>query len=617
MPSQPTAAHAITRLFKPLRQNLKYRLFLMFVLVISVPVLFFGFLSYKMSASAVQQDFIKYKSTIIEQISKNIDENINSLTRQSMAVYNNLEDVLPVLTTPSTEVDTRYLESYKRMDRYFQSVLQSNDRLDGITLVSMRGEVIYHADKQNGSATLMTVEQSPWFKEALDLRGFALLREPHVNEFIDVRGNDRKPVLSIARAVIDLGTSKYEPSGVLLVDQNVKEIQRILENTATEQGEISIVLGESGEVVYANRPLAKEVVGQINELSGGKTANSFDYRLNGERMLTTSFESSAYKWKVVSLIPYSQLQKKSLFLKKINLSLFIVLIVLAFVISIAFSHFITTPLKKLMVSFRSFQRGDFHTRIRVKGQNELSQIGNSFNVMVENTKKLIEQKYEMTLLRNQSELKALQNQINPHFLYNTLTSIKTVIDRKDHAHASIMVQHLSDLFRYNLSKRSALVPFSEELEQIRKYLSIQEFRFQDRFEVFYDIDEQVMSCRILRLTLQPIVENALYHGLEPKRDKGDIRITAKTYDDCFYVYIHDSGIGIAPERLEEINAALEADGGTEPMDDGTDGAIGIANVDARIKYHFGDAYGLKITSAPLAGTTVKITLPNAKGANAS
>lgn len=598
---------ALSRLFKPFRQNIKYKLFIIFVLAISVPVLFFGFISYKRSATAVEQDFIKYKSTIIEQISRNIDENINNLTRQSMGVYTNLDDVLHVLNTPSSEVDTRYLEYYKRMDRYFQSVLQSNDRFDSITLISLNGEIKYYADKQNGSTNLVTVENEPWFKETLKLKGFALLREPHYNEFIDENAINRKSVISISRAIVDLDSSKFTPSGVMLVDQNVREIRQILDDTATEKGEITVVLSKSGEVVYANSPLGEQAIRQIDALASSRTANTFDYVFNGEKMLTTFFESPEYKWKVISLIPYSQLQQKSLFLRKINLSLFAVLIVLAFVISIVFSYFITTPLKRLMVSFRAFQRGDFNTRIKVKGENELSQIGNSFNVMVENTKNLIEQKYEMILLRNQSELKALQNQINPHFLYNTLTSIKTVIDRKDNTSASLMVLHLSDIFRYNLSKGNAVVPFSEELEHIKKYLFIQEFRFKDRFEVYYDIDEQAMNCGILRLTLQPVVENALYHGLEPKRGKGEIRITAKTFDDVFYIYVYDNGLSIPPDRLQAINAALdgEIDTGIEQ----SSGNVGLYNVHARIKYHFGPEYGLKILSTPHASTTVKITLP--------
>jgi two-component system sensor histidine kinase YesM len=171
----------------------------------------------------------------------------------------------------------------------------------------------------------------------------------------------------------------------------------------------------------------------------------------------------------------------------------------------------------------------------------------------------------------------------------------------------VMVQHLSDIFRYNLSKGNAVVPFSEELEHIKKYLFIQEFRFKDRFEVQYDIDEQIIHCSILRLTLQPLVENALHHGLEPKREKGEIKITAKAYDDSFYIYIHDNGLGIPHEKLDQINASLDND--AEILNEQSYGNVGIYNVNARIKYHFGNGYGLKIISTTNVNTTVKIVLP--------
>ena len=169
--------------------------------------------------------------------------------------------------------------------------------------------------------------------------------------------------------------------------------------------------------------------------------------------------------------------------------------------------------------------------------------------MVTNIRILIEQKYEMGILRKQAELESLQSQINPHFLYNTLTSIKAVINRKDSNKALNIVQNLSDIFRYNLNRGKYIVKFSEELEHVKKYLFIQECRFMDKFEVFFDIDEEVLNFDIVRLTLQPIVENALYHGIEAKRGKGEIRIAAKIFNDKYYIYISDNGIGIPAEEL--------------------------------------------------------------------
>jgi two-component system sensor histidine kinase YesM len=310
---------------------------------------------------------------------------------------------------------------------------------------------------------------------------------------------------------------------------------------------------------------------------------------------------------VVSLLPITELQRKSQFIKNINFSLLAVLIVFTFIISILFSYLITRPLKKLMKSFRKLQEGDFGTRVEVKGEDEFAKIGRTFNTMVANIKSLIEQKYEMNILRKQAELESLQSQINPHFLFNTLNSIKAVIDKKDYRHSSIMVESLSDIFRYSLNRGRHIIKFSEELEHVKKYLYIQQCRFTDRYEVYYDIDEDVLDYNILRLTLQPIVENALYHGLSPKRGKGELKIAAKTFNDKYYIYISDNGVGIPREELIQINTLL--DNNPDTHNSLTPEKLGIYNVNARVKLHFGNDYGLRIYSCPGSGTTVRITLP--------
>jgi two-component system sensor histidine kinase YesM len=590
------------------RSSIRFKLLLIFVLVITILVSFFGLLSYKMSARAVERDFIKYKTSIVEQVSRNMDENIDSLTRQSMAIYPNLGDMLNVLNIPTNKIDITYMDYYNRVDGFFKSVLQSNERLDSVALITLNGEIKYYANKRGGSINLHTVEKDDWFKSAIDLKGYPLLREPHYNEFIDPNAINKRPVISISRSILDITTSQNTPSGILLIEQDITRIQQIFENTKIEAGETVLVLGQTGELINSNHALSEEKLRIINKQVSSVNVNSLNLRLDGEQFLISYYISPKYHWKVVSLLPYSELQKKSLFLKNITISLLIVLLIASFLISAVFTNLITTPLKKLMHSFRAFQRGDFTTRIEINRDDELGQIGSTFNTMVTEIKNLIEQKYELTILRNESELKALQNQINPHFLYNTLTSIQSVIDKGDNENASQMVQHLSDMFRYNLSKGDFLVPFAKELEYIRGYLFIQELRYKERFSVHYDIDERVLEVPILRLTLQPLIENSLFHGLETKREHGELWITAQVFDETCYIYIYDNGLGISEERLTAIQAALDSGGGPLTDDSITNG-IGISNVNMRMKYFFGEEYGIKISSVEGSHTTVKITLP--------
>lgn len=601
----------LTAFRKPFRQEIRYKLLLFLTASTLLPVLFFGLVSYRISSGIVESDFVRYKSRIIDQISSNLDENISYLIRQSMYVYPNLQDVIKVLTTETDEINVDYMEHYNRLSDFLETLLQSNDRFDSITLFSLKGEVKFFKNKRGiGSLNLHTVQNEDWFKDTLASRAVPLFMEPHLNAFLAGTGDEIQPVISVSRSVLDITTLGNEAKGVLVIDQNMDRIKQLFANAETDDEETVLVLGKNGQLIYANRPDAQKLVDRVRPRLEGKASatGSFNDRMDGRDSIVTYRISPDYEWKVVSILPVSALKEKSAYLKQTTLLLSLVLMVIALLVSFFFSQMITKPLKKLMGSFRSFQRGDFSTRIQVKREDELGMIGETFNHMVADLKALIDSKYELTILRNESELKALQNQINPHFLYNTLSSIKAVCDNGNAADASAMVQHLSDMFRYNLSKGDFIVPFYKELEYIQSYLFLQQIRFSDRFAVHYDIDERVLDVPILRLTLQPFIENAIYHGLELKRDKGEIHVSAQVFEEKCLIYVYDNGLGIEPEKLERINRSLADSRFDREAKDGSE-RIGMSNVHARIRYFFGPAYGVELSSKQGSHTIVKLTLP--------
>lgn len=583
------------------RRNIKYKLFLVYLLVISMPIVAFGIISYRLSADVVQSDYIKYKEGINRQIIKTLDENIGNLERQSMAVYTSLDEILYVLDTPTDKLDTKYIEEYRKVYNSLVSIIQGNTQLYGITLISMNGEIKFYYDRNVGNPNLYSVKNEGWFKETLKNKGLPLLRGPHYNEF----SMEKKMVVSVSRAIINLNNDNI--SGVLLFDQDINQFSDMFTNAVIEKGEIITVFGNNKNLVYSNVSISENVITNLLKSLENKNSSPFYYNLNGVRMLTNFSNSTKTGWTVITFTPVVNLQEKSEFLGNINILLISLLMVLTFMISILVSYFITKPLKKLMSSFRKLQKGDFTTSVSVKGEDELAQIGTTFNNMVANIKSLIEQKYEANILRKQAELESLQSQINPHFLFNTLNSIKAVSENREHEKTSVMIQNLSDIFRYCLNKGAYIVKFSEELDHIRKYLSLQELRFSDRYSVKYDIDVDVLSLEIPRMTLQPIVENAIYHGLEPDDKHGELQITAKNINHKFFIYISNTGKGINENDLIYINSLLKED--PDQFHCHIPGKMGVYNVNARIKLQFGNQYGLKISSYPGSNTTVKITLP--------
>jgi two-component system, sensor histidine kinase YesM len=591
------------------RTKIQYKLFLVYIITTSIPILIFGIISYQMSSTVLQNDFVEYKHQINEQVVRNIDENLKNLTRQSMSVYTNIDDILYVMNTPTNNLDTTYLKAYDRVADYFQSVIQSNDRIFGFTLISMDGEIKFYLDRYVGNLNLYNVKDEVWFTNTLALNGAPLLLEPHLNKYLAADNYRRNPVLSISRALIDL--DKDKPFGILVLDQDISQFSGIATNVEIDAEETIAIIDNSSTIISANKELDEGISNFLLSIPSSRKPGFSRMEMNGKEMLVNYGESDEFGWKVISTLPVSVINQKGLFLKNINLTLLIILILFSFLLSMLVSSFITIPLKKLMSSFKHLQQGDFDTRVSIKGKDELAQIGNTFNTMVVDIHNLIEQKYEIGILRKQAELESLQSQINPHFLYNTLSSIKAVINREDFGMALTIVQNLSELFRYNLNKGKYIVRFSDELEHIKKYLYIQQCRFMDKFDVYFDIDEEVLNLDIVRMTLQPIVENALFHGIEGKRGKGEIRIAAKAFGDEFFIYISDNGAGIKEEDLTEINQLLdtlpEVQLKTHPE------KMGIYNVNDRIKFHFGNRFGLKVSSNENVNTTVKITLPAVNG----
>jgi len=221
---------------------------------------------------------------------------------------------------------------------------------------------------------------------------------------------------------------------------------------------------------------------------------------------------------------------------------------------------------------------------------------------------LINKISSIKLRQKEAELNSLQNQINPHFLYNTLESIRGAALYHGIQEIASMAKSLSLLFRYSISER-VLVSVREELQHLENYISIQNFRFEDKFRLQYNIPPEFMDYKILKLTLQPLIENSIKHGLEMKLGKGTIKIEILQLNSNIKIVISDDGLGIPPKKLEELNRSLAGTRSGDPATVSNSGTgIGVMNVNARIKLYFGDQYGLRFREAAV-GTTVEITLP--------
>lgn len=283
-----------------------------------------------------------------------------------------------------------------------------------------------------------------------------------------------------------------------------------------------------------------------------------------------------------------------------------------------FKKVIYNPLDKTAKTMYMIVNGDFGFEVEMNKNNKLYPFTDNLNTLVIRLKDLINNQYTEKILRKQAELNALQSQINPHFLYNTLDSIRGQALSEGVENIANMTKALSNLFKYSISLKENLVSFGEELENVDYYLIIQQFRFDNKFIVVKEIEEDknfnIMDYKMPKLTIQPIVENAIYHGLETKEGIGTIKIWAYTTEDRLIINIEDDGIGIEQEKLEIINEGF-FNRSNVIFNDETRTGIALFNVDERVKLYFGENYGLRINSTYSIGTNVEIVLPLVKNKN--
>lgn len=309
-----------------------------------------------------------------------------------------------------------------------------------------------------------------------------------------------------------------------------------------------------------------------------------------------------WDWYVIGTLPISYLLRNINAMLLAILVIVIVTIMLAAFISLIFSRHLLRPFNDLIYRMSMVSKGDLTTRINLSDHGlDFEQVSMGFNLMVEQINVLMQKIYDEQKQLKEIEFKALQAQINPHFLYNTLESIHWQALMNGHQEISTMVKALAGFYRLSLSRGEAIIPLENESQHVENYLTIQEMRYKDKLESYIDIPEEFLEVMIPKMTLQPLVENSIYHGLRVKQSKGFIKITAIREGEDLIVKVIDNGTGMDADQIRTLNRTLE--------DNDSSVGYGVRNVHRRIKLFYGNPYGLFYESNEYGGVTVKVRLP--------
>ena len=337
---------------------------------------------------------------------------------------------------------------------------------------------------------------------------------------------------------------------------------------------------------------------------------------NDHRMV--AFQQSAkYPYYVFNSIPYLSMQEYIDLVESRQILLSVICILAIMAIVLLFKVIMLNPVVEIESAINRIVLGEGENPLKLSSKNLFYPVSRTINAMLQMIKQMTNREYRERLLKKQAELSMLQSQINPHFLHNTFESIRALANKVGAKDVSNMTLALANFFRYSQDQKANLVPLREELKNIENYLIIQNYRFKNRFKYTKDFDEnsELMDCLLNKMTLQPIVENAVFHGLEPQIGSGEIIIRIMATAKRLLISVRDNGIGISMQKLEELNQKLLFQ--AENMDEYAEsepealskGGIALINVDQRIKLSFGKEYGLVVYSKEGFGTNVEITLP--------
>ncbi|TMV50741.1 sensor histidine kinase [Paenibacillus mesophilus] len=334
-----------------------------------------------------------------------------------------------------------------------------------------------------------------------------------------------------------------------------------------------------------------------------------------ERMLTVRAQARYSNWSLTMMQPESELNRETGQLRLYTYFMIGLSVLLALGIAWVVYRSIASPLDSLAYGMKQVRTGNLNIRLSNNRKDELGYLTGTFNQMVDDQRQLIQGYYEQQLRLSKTELKFLQSQINPHFLYNTLDSIYWMANQYEANEIKEMVLNLSKFFRLSLNKGRETFPLRETVDHLHYYIRIQQIRFSQRVSVQYDISEDSAGIPVLKLLLQPIVENAILHGLEKQDQHGELKITSRLEQDRLVLSVKDNGVGLPPDRLRYIQHELgklqEAQLLLTPFEEegGKDDLFGLRNVTARMKMYYGAEAGLTITSKEGEGTEVILWLP--------
>lgn len=575
-----------------------YKLMLTFTLFILLLVSVNFYISHSMYDETMRKQTRVNIQGTLKQIRDNVAYKVDDIVQTSATLYDD-----PTLVQ-SVRRNLSGTENHTRMNNVILPKLESAAKAVGLNLrlsVYFHNQTVYEKYKNWDSEKNKDFNEQTYdiyhMNRILGEFWYFILPEEKYNATMmwkQVEEDERDGRISMIRRMVDMNNPlEIKEVGIMRFSVRLSQLFDSVDYTKLGDGSMLSVLDPFGNVVFTSGQFVED--SSQTSVKANHDAAVAAYDKNNYLIIEEDLPQK--NWKIVAEVPLNIIEQEAKRVRTVLIVICIICVVLFTYMGYVISQSFSKRIMKIVGVLNAFREGDLHKRITYRGKGEFSQIANALNAMGEDIEALIKEVYLTQLQKKEAELEMLQSQINPHFLYNTLSSINQLAKFGETEKLQDMVVQLAQFYRLTLNSGRILIPIASEIEQANAYLDIQKVKYGQRMEVTFDIDTNIWPYETIKLILQPFIENVLKHAWSG--DRIHIRVSVQKEGDDILYRIIDDGLGMKQERIQEI---------FDPRDNSHTGC-GIRNIDQRVKLHYGSEYGVSIFSKVGIGTSVQIRIP--------
>ena len=577
-----------------LNVSLRTRMVLSNIVVALIPFLIFSIVSGFVFLDHAQKTAEEHSVQLIHQVSNSMDVYVETIEKMVNYIQLELQD------TPFFTMESEGASGWDSETAYIRSVLEnvanSHREVAGIFIATKEDLYV--------STGMSRISRDPfqnerWYREAAENpEEIQLISVVTGRNIVTNRSYSIDDVFSLAKAVQDPETG--EVLGVILLDIRHDIIQSSINGVTIGEKGFVFVMDQEDNIVYTP---VNGIVYRVNP-KWVKAMEPMSVQIQGGSYQIRSELSPYTGWRTVGVFSMDEVMSSVNTIVYILFTCVIISLVLVVIVSFKFSRTLTNPIFKLKRLMKQAESGDLTVRFNFQHNDEIGELGQSFNHMIARIDQLIQMVYVEQENKRTAEMKSLQEQIKPHFLYNTLDTISWMARDYDAEDIVRLVDALTNMFRIGLSHGKDIITVKEEITHVSNYLYIQKIRYKDKLNYVIHVDESLYAIEVPKLILQPLVENAIYHGVKAKRGGGTITITGVPEGENLVFTVQDNGAGMPQEKVEELNRRMSE---RSVLDEKK--SFGLFYIRERIQLCYGKGYGVHVESTLGEGTRVTITLP--------